>query len=137
MKVEKQPRPLTLEEIKKTFKDPTERQLALDAFHAGLMVYPGRRITSPHPVQDRNGEVKKTATTPDLFVIDPTELSEHIEVTRGNGNSPHKQAQLRVVAAAGIDNYSLVKGNQAWFLSIIPKHKKRAFFGILFGWIKP
>ena len=108
-----------------------------DARNAGFIVRPAKLIECKEPVEDRYGELNKTATTPDCILIDPqTGRQMHVEITSGSGESPHKEAQKRVIEAAGVHNYCVVKGDHVKELHEKPdKATKRAFLLALFGWL--
>ena len=94
--------PLTLEDAEK-IRDKAEKEAARLLILAGLHVFPGRSIRSKHPVANKNGDIKKTVHHPEFYVEDPaTGWFKHVEVTNGNGILPSKQAQARVVKAAGL-----------------------------------
>ncbi len=116
-------------ELEKKFKE----QAAI----AGLLVEKPKTIVSNHPVEDRNGKIKKTKTLPDCFVIDPlSQNSMHIEITNGSGRTDHKAAQKRVVEAAGVENYTVITGNQLKELCERQTPvEKRLFLLTIFGWL--
>ncbi|MBP9781311.1 hypothetical protein KBC89_01510 [Candidatus Woesebacteria bacterium] len=92
-------------------------------------------IRSPHPVADKNEVVKKTVTQPD-FLITRLETGQtmFVEITASSGNLPAKEAQLRVVQAAGVTNYIQLSGDQVHMLSkLTPEARLKVIFQ-LFGW---
>lgn len=118
----------TAKEVEKSFIRAVEE--------AGLIVEPAPAIRCQEPVMDRCGEVKKTVTLPDCFVRNPRDNRNiHVEITKGNGDNPHKKAQRRVVKAAQVDNYIQVTGDQiAVLFSLVSPELKRQFLEQLFGW---
>jgi hypothetical protein len=103
---------------------------------AGLEYTRYPRIEAPHPVKDKNGNIKKTVTTADYQVFDRTERPPNrtdmiIELTVGAGHGPHKAAQRRVIVASGLeDKYKVVDGYAVNTLEdgatrLDPKHLKK------------
>lgn len=91
----------------------TERLFASTASRAGLIVKRSPSIRCSTPVLNGRGVPVKTVTTPDYLVTDPvSERSMYVEVTKGNGDWPSKDAQLRVAREAGVENYRQLTGNQ-------------------------
>lgn len=91
----------------------TERIFASTVLLAGLRVERSTSIRCDIPVPNKRGVPVKTVTTPDYLVTDPdTDRKMYVEVTKGNGNWPHKDAQRRVAQEAGIHNYLLLTGHQ-------------------------
>lgn len=105
------------------------------AVSAGFVVEPPRPIRIKTPVENRNGLLTKTVTLPDAYVIDPqSQRTAHVEVTNGCGCNEHKEAQMRVVEAAGVSNYYVLTGNQVRELGIIPEIDRYAAICDIFGW---
>jgi len=60
----------------------------------------------------------------------------HIEITNGSGRTDHKAAQKRVVEAAGVENYTVITGNQLKELCERQTPvEKRLFLLTIFGWL--
>lgn len=116
----------------------TERLFAFSALQAGLRVERSPSIRCPSPVENKNGDRTKTVTTPDYLVTDPkSDRRMYVEVTRGNGGSPSKEAQGRVIRAAGIANYRQLTGAQVETLLEAPGPEAiRARLFELFEWDK-
>lgn len=114
----------------------TERLFASSVLRAGFTVQRSPSIRCLTPVIDRNGEKKKIVTTPDFLVTDPeTKRSMYVEVTQGNGAWDSKKAQMRVVEAAGIDNYRQLTGDQIQTLLEAPTPEAiRTILYELFQW---
>lgn len=92
----------------------------------GFKVEPGKPIHSDTPVEDKRGKIRKTVTVPDSHVTNPeTGDSVHVEVTQGAGTSPHKQAQQRVVDAAGVENYVVVNDADIADVKAEPSREER------------
>jgi hypothetical protein len=108
----------------------------IEAREAGFKVENPKSIRIDQPVEDKNGIIQKTVTVPDYWIIDPsTELSMHVEVTTGGGETPHKEAQARVVAAAGVDNYVMITGAMVKALAAeTTKAGKYMLLCSFFGW---
>lgn len=88
------------------------------AQEAGFDVQQPHSIRVKNPVADKNGKLRKTVTSPDFYVVIPkTGQSVHVEVTDSSGDTPHKQAQQRVVDEAGVKNYLVICGDQIEQLS--------------------
>ena len=92
-------------------------------------------IRSPFPVADKSGIIRKTVTQPDFLVTRlETGQTMFVEITTSSGNLPAKEAQLRVVQAAGVSNYIQLSGDQVHMLSeLAPEARLKASFQ-LFGW---
>ncbi len=127
------------EQIQPLGQDKFEREFSVQAVLAGFMVQLSPSISCEEPVADKNGEVKKTKTTPDFLVTNQaTNEVMFVDVTRGSGCSPSKFAQKRVVAAAGVENYRKVTGEILELLmSISEPAGKRAVLLQLFDWFDP
>jgi len=94
-------------------RNRTEVNFARLAGEAGFMVMQPRSIRIEEPVNDKNGVLKKIVTSPDFYVVVPDlDQGVHVEVTNSSGDTPHKQAQQRVVDKAGVTNYVVVSGEQ-------------------------
>lgn len=94
-------------------KNKTEVLFRSEAKIAGLTLLSPRPIRTNNPVKNKHGRRVKVVTVPDFYVIDPqTGNGCHVEITNGSGDNPHKTAQRRVVAEAGITNYIVLTGNQ-------------------------
>jgi hypothetical protein len=106
---------------------------------AGLDIQDPPSIKCDKPVADKEGRFRKTKTTPDFSIYDPsTGNSALIEVTNGSGNTPHKRAQQAVVDEAGVDNYYQLTGDQVrGFYNEPTPERKRSFLWALLGWIIP
>jgi len=116
----------------------TERIFFDVAREVGFEVKEPVPIVCEKPVEDKNGENKKTKTLPDGIVVDlDMNRLKHVEITSGSGNSHHKDAQRRVIEAAGqADNYALVTGNMIKELrKKKTKAEKKAFIITIFGWL--
>jgi len=117
--------------------EKTEKQFRSHARDAGLGVEDPKIIRSPYPVEDKRGETKKVVTLPDSFVTDPnSNQCAHVEVTNGGGNTPHKQAQLRVTEAAGVDNYFQLSGDQIEALENLTPDEKYQLLAEYFNWVQ-
>ena len=91
----------------------TERLFASTVLRAGLTIQPSPTIRCDTPVANKRGVPVKRVTTPDYLVRDPdTDRIMYVEVTQGNGDSSHKDAQQRVAREAGVDNYLQLTGKQ-------------------------
>lgn len=117
-------------------KNKTEQLFAKVAREAGLQVHPPRPIRIESPVESRRGELTKVVTTPDFYVVEPDSgQSAHVEVTNGSGNNEHKQAQKRVVEAAGVNNYVVLTGDQVASIDVqVNAYNKRALLIAMLGW---
>lgn len=116
-------------------QNKTEKLFYLAAVDAGAHVSLNPSIYSPEPVEDRFGVRRKTVTNPDFFVSFPDGRTMYVEVTKGSGRLPAKDAQMRVVQAAGVENYIQLTGDQVAQLSqpITPTEKKDLLYQF-FGW---
>jgi len=94
-------------------RNTAETKFSRLATEAGFEVQQPHAIRIENPVADKNGELKKMVTSPDFYVVIPyTGQGIHIEVTDSSGDTPHKQAQQRVVDEAGVTNYLVICGDQ-------------------------
>lgn len=116
--------------------DLTERRFSHTTQETGLEVLPSPSIRAPYPVADRYGNVKKVVTHPDFLVRDSDAgLESFVEITTSSGDLPAKEAQRRVVAAAGIENYVVLTGDDVDLLeqTFPPEVRKQLLFW-MFGW---
>ncbi len=93
--------------------NPIEHTFAKSVMEAGLLIYPGPRISAPHAVENDHGKTIKQITDPDYEVVRQrrkTSFKAIVEVTKSNHMTPQKRSQLRVVEAAGITNYFQIRG---------------------------
>ncbi len=114
----------------------TERLFRKNAKAIGLDVQEGKPIRSPEPVANKLGDNLKKVTVPDFYLVDRnTGLEMHVEITSGKGGGSHKQAQRRVVAAAGVENYVQIAGEDVLKIDAEPivGRKKSILFALL-GW---
>lgn len=92
-------------------------------------------IRSPFPVADKLGVIRKTVTQPDFSVTRlETGQTMFVEITASSGNLPAKEAQLRVVQAAGVSNYIQLSGDQVHMLSELASEARLRVVFQLFGW---
>lgn len=90
-----------------------EKLFAREAKAAGFKVRRSPAIKIDEPVADKRGKVRKRCTVPDWLIKDRRTGREFfIEITNGAGNNPHKEAQQRVIDAAGIENYRVITGHR-------------------------
>ncbi|MBI3385576.1 hypothetical protein HY031_00660 [Candidatus Gottesmanbacteria bacterium] len=117
-------------------ENKAERAFAEAAIKAGLEIRRSPSIRCDPPVEDKNGDPKKTVTTPDFQVFDrELEKSMFVEVTQGDGKLSSKAAQLRVAIQADIENYIQLTGDQIAALSLAStSEKKRELLRTFFGW---
>jgi hypothetical protein len=120
----------------KRIKNPSERAFSLNAIAAGFLLFDPPPIYCNPPVPDKNGDIKKTITKPDFEVVDPTfHLSMLVEVTNGGGHEAHKLTQRLVVEQAGVENYTLITGNQITQLQkAASRSEKREILFEFFNW---
>ena len=100
--------PFISESEAKRIKDHAERDIVLLAIRAGYHVSHGPSVRCSPPVPGKNGEPKIVTGTDYLFTDPDNGMENIVEVTTGNGHSPSKLAQRRVVDQAGIENYHLL-----------------------------
>lgn len=97
---------------------------------------PGGSIECDPPVKNKKGDKVKRVTTPDFQVYD--EVSDrvmYVEVTKVNGDTPHKKAQRRVVEQAGVDNYIVLTGAEIQLLQeIADVEEVESLLTCWFGW---
>ena len=94
-------------------------------------------IRSPFPVADKSGVIRKTVTQPDFLVTRlETGQTMFVEITASSGNLPAKEAQLRVVQAAGVTNYIQLSGDQVHTLLWLAPEARLSELFQLFGWIQ-
>lgn len=119
-----------------TGQNETERKFVQAMEGTGLGVFPGGCIECDPPVENKNGKEVKSKTSPDFRVIDEESGREmYVEVTKGNGDTPHKEAQQRVVDQAGVNNYIQLTGCEvdSLMLAESPEEVRRMVFE-WFGW---
>ena len=114
-----------------------ERLFRKNAKKAGLRVEESKSIRCEIPVANKRGDLVKTVTLPDCYIVDPkTGRAMYVELGNGLGEGGHKQAQKRVAEAAGVENYIQLTGEDVKYVDAQPtvKKKRSAIFALL-GWI--
>lgn len=112
----------------------TEKIFKREATEAGFQVRRSPAIRIKEPVLDKRGKKRKRVTVPDWLIKDKrTGQKFYIEVTNGAGNNPHKEAQLRVIEAAGVENYHVITGDMVDALreALSPEQKYLLLMGFL------
>lgn len=113
-----------------------ENEFIDEARSAGLDVYQSPAIPCPYPVENKYGEITKVKTVPDCIVIDEKLAAYfYVEVTNGGASTSHKKAQMRVVEAAGIQNYAVITSTEIEYLKLLSEpQQKLGYLRYLFGW---
>jgi hypothetical protein len=86
-----------------------ERRFGVILERSGLGYLKSPSVRLDKPVENRWGEKSKIVANPDYLVLSPDENYQgcYVEVTTGNGENSHKEAQKRVLSSAGL-NFKII-----------------------------